>query len=170
MRLQVTANGTMQEQEWTVVVQAVNDAPIIDLTGVISPVLVTEEDTQPARLFAGLIVTDADDTTIAFIITIDDAQTGDELVSADAGVSVSPDGFNATVDTQSIAGAIAAVETLGFRTTSEVHDGGRNVTIAAVDSDGTTMMARMMVSIMPVNDPHSIILGSGTIQPVVEGQ
>jgi len=169
MRLQVTANGMIQEQEWTVVVQSVNDAPIIDMTRVISPVSVTEEDTQPARLFPGLTVTDADDTTIAFIITIDDAQTGDELVSADAGVSVSADGFSATVDTQSIAAAIAAVETLGFRTTSEVHDGGRNVTIAAVDSDGRTMMASMMVSIMPVNDPHSIIPGSGSIQAVIEG-
>ena len=169
MRLQVTANGMIQEQEWTVVVQSVNDAPIIDMTGVISPVLVTEEDTQPTRLFAGLIVTDADGDTLAFIITIDDAQTGDELVSADAGVTVSTNGFTATVDTQSIAAAITAVETLGFRTTSEMHDRGRNVTIAAVDSDGATMMASVMVSITPVNDPHSIIPGSGSMQAVVEG-
>uniref|UniRef100_UPI0023EEFB3A beta strand repeat-containing protein n=1 Tax=Pseudomonas sp. RIT-PI-S TaxID=3035295 RepID=UPI0023EEFB3A len=148
----------------TVTVDAVNDAPVVNLTpapGNTADLTYTENDPATA-LVKQLSITDADNTTLkSATVTLSNAQAADVLKAGTL-----PSGITATVDTSvsgkitvtlsgtsSLANYVAAIKSITFANTSEdPSPADRTYTVVVNDGGTNSVAVSGVVHVMPVND------------------
>jgi len=142
---------------------------MLNISAIASPFEVTEE-ADPEALFVGIALEDPDSNTVNFTVAVGNAKAGDELSSVDSQVAVSQNGLSVTVAMQSITAAVASLETVRFRTTSENSRDVRAVSVVVSDEHGGTNEVQVLVSVLATNDAHIVSVPNAGPVNVTEGQ
>jgi VCBS repeat-containing protein len=155
-----TASATV-----TVTVDPVDDAATVATT---AGVLAYTEGDQPAAIDGALIVSDVDDAELerATVRVTTGLQAGDELRFTDQrGISGAYDavaGVLTLTGAASLADYQAALRTVAYVHTGDDPGAAKTVAFQADDGDGLGPAASRAVSVLPVNDPPTVVASAGT--------